>query len=351
MRHLGREPSLDAIRGIAILLVLLAHTHQLLPGGRLGVDLFFVLSGFLITSLLLSEWDSTGSIAFGGFYARRALRLLPALFVAMGVLALVAQLTSENAGQALTWIGLTLGYVINVAALHEHGIPVNSLQHMWSLAQEEQFYVVWPVLLFVGLRVGVKARTIAVVLGALGLLVICYRAYLLAVGAPLGYAWYAPHLRSDGLIIGCLAGVVFSYGVLQRLPRGLSAMALVPAVSIPFLIDPGNRLHLAVLLPAFVIAWAVLILAAIQRGSWFARLVTRRPLCGLGRISYGLYIWHWPVFILVGWELGIPLAILVAWLSYRYVERPFLSLKDSMRSETRAKRSSTLPPAPEPAGA
>ena len=115
---------------------------------------------------------------------------------------MIAVLASDDSRRVLTWIGFSLGYVVNIASVHEQGIPVDSLQHMWSLAQEEQFYRVWPALLFLALWSGVRGRTLALALGVAGSVVIVYRAYLLASDATLGYAWYAPHLRTDGLILG-----------------------------------------------------------------------------------------------------------------------------------------------------
>ncbi len=127
MRH-GYVPVLDAIRGIAILLVLTVHVHHVLPGGVLGVDLFFVLSGFLITSLLLMEWSRDGGISLKAFYRRRALRLLPALVVMLGVVTVALSMTSDDFGAAFTWVLLSLGYVVNVASIvnGEIGEPVSS---------------------------------------------------------------------------------------------------------------------------------------------------------------------------------------------------------------------------------
>ena len=111
----GHVPALDAIRGIAILLVLAVHADHALPGGALGVDLFFVLSGFLITSLLLTEWDRDSTISLGSFYRRRAFRLLPALVVMLAVVSVVAVVAADDVDGQLVWVLYSLGYVINVA--------------------------------------------------------------------------------------------------------------------------------------------------------------------------------------------------------------------------------------------
>src|SRR4051812_1260724 len=158
---LEHVPALDGLRGVAVLGVLAFHLGHL-RGGYLGVDLFFVLSGFLITSLLLAEWEHDGRIALGAFWARRARRLLPALFVLIGAVAVYAATSppalvpSALRGDALA----TLGYVANWhAVLAHHGYwelfaAPSLLAHTWSLAIEEQLYVVWPLVVVVALRFG-----------------------------------------------------------------------------------------------------------------------------------------------------------------------------------------------------
>lgn len=328
--RLGHVPALDAIRGIAILLVLAVHSGRVLPGGLvpggvLGVDLFFVLSGFLITSLLLNEWDRDGRISFGGFYRRRALRLLPALVVMLGVVTVVAAFTVDDFRGEFVWVLSSLAYVTNLASLQERGIGAENLQHMWSLSQEEQFYLVWPLLLVLVLRARVRPRTLAVALGGLTVTVIAYRALLETAGASLGYLWYAPDTRSDGLILGCLAGVLFSYGLVRQIPLWLPSVLLVPACIAVVALSLESRWHAVLLLPAFCISATVVLLASVLHPRWwFTRLIDRAWLRGLGKISYGLYLWHWPIFFAFGWKLGLPLALLVALLSYRFVEQPFL---------------------------
>jgi peptidoglycan/LPS O-acetylase OafA/YrhL len=333
--RLGHVPALDALRGIAILLVLAVHTSDdldALPGGVLGVDLFFVLSGFLITSLLLGEWDRDGRISFRGFYRRRALRLLPALFAMLGIFITLAALVSESFRTDATWALYSLFYVVNVAAVHEGGIESASLQHMWTLAQEEQFYVVWPLALWAALRVGARPRMLVALLGAVALALIAWRTAAWLDGAAPGYLFYAPETRSDGLVLGCLAGVAFSYGLVRRVPLRLATLAVVPACFAVAAIDLQKPGLAAILLPLFCACATVVLLACVlEPGWWFTRLVDRSWLRGLGRISYGLYLWHLPIYVAVGWKLGLPLAVVVALLSYRFVERPFLRLRHRER--------------------
>jgi peptidoglycan/LPS O-acetylase OafA/YrhL len=336
LRHV---PALDALRGIAILLVLAVHTDDALPGGVLGVDLFFVLSGFLITSLLLNEWERDGDISFRSFYRRRALRLLPALFTMLAVVTVAAALTSNSFRTELTWVLYSVFYVTNVAAIRGDGIDAENLQHMWSLAAEEQFYLVWPVVLLFVLRGRVQPRTLVLVLASIGLCMIAWRTTASGfAGASPGYLFYAPETRSDGLVFGCIAGVAFGYGLVRRVPIALATVLLVPACFAVATIDlqkPGLAL---ILLPLFcACATVALLTCALEPGWWFTRLIDRGWLRGLGRISYGLYLWHLPIYFAVGWKIGLPLAVLVALVSYRFVEQPFLRMRHR-RGRGRASR-------------
>ena len=330
--RLGHVPALDAIRGIAILLVLAVHADHALPGGALGVDLFFVLSGFLITSLLLTEWGRDSTISLRSFYRRRALRLLPALFVMLAVVSVVAVLTADDVRGQLVWVLYSLAYVINFAGLLEEGIGNESLQHMWSLSQEEQFYFVWPVLLLLLLRAGLRPRVLAVVLGMTAAALLVYRGVLEGSGVSVSFLLYAPDLRGVGLVLGCLAAVVFTGGLVRRIPHWLASASLVPACLAVALFTLDGRWQAVYLVPAFCIAAAIVLLACVLHPEWwFARLIDRAWLRGLGRISYGLYLWHLPIYVAVGWIAGLPLAILVAVLSYRFVEQPFLRRRHRSR--------------------
>src|ERR1044071_207656 len=165
---LGHRRSLDGVRGVAVLAVLAVHTNHLggaslLPGGSLGVDIFFVLSGFLITGLLIEEWSRSGSISLADFYRRRALRLVPALALMLLTLACVsaAVLSAPEAEQTLRALPTAFLYLTDFAISLDGRAALGALRHTWSLAVEEQFYLLWPPLLLVALRARLSGRAIA----------------------------------------------------------------------------------------------------------------------------------------------------------------------------------------------
>jgi peptidoglycan/LPS O-acetylase OafA/YrhL len=329
VRTLGHVPALDGLRGIAILLVLAAHSNDFLPGGRLGVDLFFVLSGFLITSLLLQEWGREGSISLGAFYRRRALRLFPALYGMLLVYAVFVGVVAEQTGweRSVVYGGL---YVYNVAHgwLGHTGVGID---HLWTLAAEEQFYLVWPPLLVLALRRSISPRALIATLLVLAAAIAVWRGVLVQ-SVHYGPRMVGPDVRADPLLLGCLAGLVYGFGLVRRVPLGLaSVLGVLGAVLALSVREPAVSYHVVVL-PLFCACAAVVVYTcAAHRAWWLARLVSHEPLRWFGKISYGLYIWHFPLFALVGWQLGIPLSIAVAAISYRYVERPFLRRRHTRR--------------------
>jgi peptidoglycan/LPS O-acetylase OafA/YrhL len=210
---LTQLPSLDGLRGLAILAVMLNNARYL-PGGFLGVDIFFVLSGFLITALLLQEWQRTGTIRLGAFYARRALRLLPALFallalvlVAPGLFYLAARPWKDAAIAALyatNWV--------NAFSLRNMAI----LDHTWSWTVEEQFYVLWPPLVPVLLALRVRRRWILSMV-LLGISVSTRLRLLLWDGpASIKRLYYGLGTRLDALLVGCLVALLVSSDLIPR---------------------------------------------------------------------------------------------------------------------------------------
>ena len=324
VRRLGHVPALDAFRGIAILMVLVGHMPQpALKNFGLGVDLFFVLSGFLITSLLLNEWSKDGAVSFGGFYRRRALRLLPALMLMMAVL---IALTRTRA--ILEDAGLVFLYLSNLGAMVGHGPGVAGLGHMWSLAQEEQFYLVWPLVLSLALRPRMRPHALLYGLACLFVGICLYRLGLSARGASSERVWYGPDTHADGLVIGCLAAVAYTSGAVRRIPLRTLVAALAAGAICVLTLNSHSAWNISLVLPFFSIAAVLALLSfVLEPHSWLCRSVNHRPLRYFGRVSYGVYLWHLPLYAMLGWKLGILVTLAVAALSYRYVEQPFLRRK------------------------
>jgi peptidoglycan/LPS O-acetylase OafA/YrhL len=345
--RLGYRPELDGVRGISILLVLLLHfTPKLMPGGYFGVDIFFVLSGFLITSLLLQEWARKDSISLKDFYLRRTLRLGPALITYLALLGGYAFifLKRESAAEIYTGILLTLSYVSNWVIALKRDLPLGILAITWSLAVEEQFYLIWPVLLVLFLKSKLDRRWILI---ALVIGVVCiglHRRLLWEAGASIKRMYYATDTHADGLLLGCLAGCVVSWNLLPRstlLVLGMKAMALISAVFLTYLTLSTRRdtpwlyaggfslVALAITLVLTILVW------------WPPALATTvlrfKPLVWIGRISYGLYLWHWPVRGFVFGRSTEPsikqviaaviLSFAITSLSFYFIEQPFLRWK------------------------
>ena len=339
--HPAYRADLDGLRAIAVLSVVLYHLNEAwIPGGFLGVDLFFVLSGFFITGIIAGEMDA-GSFTFARFYERRVRRILPALLTMLAVVLVVAVFRllpvdfSGLAGSALATIGFAANIFFwrdtNYFTRAAHDKP---LLHMWSLGVEEQFYIVMPVLLLLLFRRFRRATTGSVAAIVLLSFVIDVallrrgmastefyllpsRAWELGVGALLGLA-RAPH-RTHG---GRLADGGGAVGV------GLLALGFA-APTLPLLAG------LPAPLPA-VAAAALLVRTGEGGRTVVARLLGWRPLVAIGLVSYSLYLWHWPIIVymqyvrlrgLTGAEAAGAFALmcLCAWISWRFVEKPFRS--------------------------
>jgi peptidoglycan/LPS O-acetylase OafA/YrhL len=307
-RRLGHRPVLDGLRGIAILLVMLTHTN-VLPNGYVGVDLFFALSGFLITTLLYEEWDRTGGISLKRFYGRRARRLLPALGL-MIVIALVVDMTCYSmTGWPFAWKALTsVLFVNNWLAATGHAKALGSLNPTWSLAQEEQFYLVWPLVLIMLLRRRARPQVVAgVLLVAIGLLM---------AAAPKGTGgtdysvYYSPAARAAELLFGCLGAVIWRHRLLGipqalklRLPVDVVAtltrrrlwralFALVLAYLFVMLLFDYELTTEQVYLSACLLAVPLIVNLVGSPDSVLARAIACPPLRFLGRVSYALYLFH-----------------------------------------------------------
>jgi peptidoglycan/LPS O-acetylase OafA/YrhL len=317
--RLAHRSELDGLRGIAVLVVLAAHAG--VPGfssegGLAGVTLFFVLSGFLITGLLVVERGATGRIDLRSFYIRRGLRLFPALLALLVVVAAGSMigLWSRAGGDMRTAIPAVLLYVGNWAQVA--GVSLGPLGHTWSLAIEEQFYLLWPIGLILALRFAGR-RTIAVILVLIAIMVTPWRVDLLLAG-DLGHAFAGTDAHADALLLGCAIALLE-----VRLPAGIGILGAAGVVACAILWGGGGSL--VYMIPAATVLSALAVAGPPKLLGW-------APLAHIGRISYGLYLWHF-LFIWWGlpWPVVITTSVLAAELSYVAVERPFLRLKDRMR--------------------
>ncbi len=345
----GYQPALDGIRAFAVAAVLLYHAGESwMVGGYLGVDAFFVLSGFLITSLLIAEWTGKRRIDLQGFWLRRARRLLPALFVVMaGIVAYTVLFAAPGEVDAIRSDSLAaLGYVANWRFIFSgqsyfaQFTQPSPLKHMWSLAIEEQFYLVWPLIVCFLLwwRKSVRALLVACVLMIVGSAVLM--AVLYHPGQDPSRVYYGTDTRAQSLLIGAVVGILlFVHGPIrtQRARVALRVAALVGAAYTIWLWSrmserTDNLYRGGFLLAAIAVALVIVSVVQPDRGALGA-VLSLSPLRWVGRISYGLYLWHWPVYLwltgartgLHGTELlALRLAVSVAFAatSYYLIELP-----------------------------
>lgn len=349
----ARLPGLDGLRAIAVAAVMLFHADfQWARGGYLGVDLFFVISGFLITGLLAREIDANGRLALGHFYWRRAKRLLPASWLMMAAVVIVAARIATDAlphlrGDAVA----SLLYVTNWELLRSNTSYFEAmgrpplLQHLWSLAIEEQFYLLWaPLVLLCLPRFG--RRGLAGLALALGL---ASATWMFVLARKLGYPdqgdpsrlYFGTDTHAFALLLGAALGLLWRpaqrYPGIARSGFGLllGLLALSGMVALFATLGENTRLLYPWGFLAAAIVSLILVATAVHPGLALGRWLDAQPLRWLGERSYGIYLWHWPIFMLT--RPGIDLhglsagkafllrslaTLVIAALSYRYLEMP-----------------------------
>jgi peptidoglycan/LPS O-acetylase OafA/YrhL len=343
-------PGLDGLRAIAVLAVIAYHLNPAwAPGGLLGVGVFFTLSGYLITDLLLGQREATGRLQLGDFWLRRARRLLPALFLMLAVVVAWVTLLDRSLlpglrGDVLAAVGYVSNWwnIVREASYFARFGPPPPLDHLWSLAVEEQFYLIWPWLLWLGLRYVPGRYTLAgltlagAALSAAAMALIYQpgvdptrvyegtdtRAFGLLIGAALAMVWPSRELRADrvnhlGRLLSDGAGVV-GLVVIGILVWQTSEYA-------PFLYKGGIVL--------LSVATVLVLTALVHPASWLGVAVGWRPLRWLGVRSYGIYLWHYPIIVLTApgpqqrinlslEVLQVVATIVVAALSWQFFEEP-----------------------------
>lgn len=346
----------QGLRGIAVVMVLLFHCGLPTPGGFVGVDVFFVISGFVITRLLARELDATGGINFRAFYARRVRRLLPCLaIVTLVTLAVSFFLLSPLGSQqvAAKTAAMSTMFLANIDLFLQHygyfaePARLNPFLHTWSLAVEEQFYVIFPVLLLLGWRLARRRTRSHAAPRALPMTLIaalCVMSFGLAIafsylpGPPFharnaAFAFYSSPTRAWEFGLGAL--VALSNEWLARLPRPVAyitgAVGGVALIASLFVLNEGLPYPgFAALLPTLGTT-AVIAAGTMSARHPVTRLLGTRPLCWVGDQSYGWYLWHWPAVVFTsilappraGWLIVAGLLSLIpAWASKRFLEDP-----------------------------
>ena len=363
--HSGRRlyayrPALDGLRALAVLPVLFYHAGlDSVSGGFLGVDLFFVLSGYLITTLLIREWSGSGHIRLGPFWGRRARRLLPAIFLVLVAVLIYALFASPAEVARLRGDAFaTLGYVANwwyavsgESYFEQFGRP-SMLRHSWSLAIEEQFYFFWPLLLLFGLKRADSRHRFwvgAAIVGALASAALM--GWLYDPSQDPSRVYYGTDTRAQALLVGAALAFLLDRSVASKIPRGLEvvgALGLIVCLAFfHFATDRADWMYRGgYILMAIAAACAIAVAATAERRSPTVRLLSSAPLVWIGARSYGLYLWHWPVYVLLDAErTGLPdegvsllllrlaVTFVVSALSYRFVEAPIRERKLSPRAE------------------
>ncbi|MDR0270889.1 acyltransferase family protein [Paenibacillus sp.] len=348
--HLNKRymPGLDGLRTLAVFFVVLYHLNfNWAPGGFLGVSIFFVLSGYLITDLLTAEWSRNHTIDLKAFWIRRCRRLLPAMLVMMA--AVVAWVTLFNPSLMSVLRGdvvSSLFYVNNwylifhqVSYFEKFG-PISPFGHMWSLAVEEQFYLLWPLLMLLGMKLLKKRGPVVLLIMALAALSAFMMMLLYDQGSDPSRVYYGTDTRAFSLLIGAALSILWpsqklSTKVSAKTRLALDGMGIIGLVSVFVMVWMTNEYESFLYPGGFLLLslmTAMIIASAAHPASLTGMLLGLKPLRWLGSRSYSIYIWHYPIIVLTARAdsdpnvsrvlIQLAASIILASLSYKYIEEP-----------------------------
>jgi peptidoglycan/LPS O-acetylase OafA/YrhL len=340
-------PGIDGLRALAVLAVVLYHADIPLAGGFLGVEIFFVLSGYLITALLYAEWQANGTISLKSFWLRRARRLLPALgLLLIGTLVFVALVLPDELLSHTRDTLATLSYTMNwylIGTEQPYFDPTLRpplLQHLWSLAIEEQFYLIWPILFLVGMRLFGRGGLLALTLMGASLSAVWMAVHYTPDMDP-SRLYYGTDTRATGLLLGAALGLLSQPQQLQAKQRytsgsdlaGLLILAGLVALLV-LLTNETPALYLGGFVAVDLLTLFLIVCITAPEGRLLPALFGWQPLRYLGTRSYSIYLWHWPVIMVTRPFFDVPfdgvpllvlrlsLVLILAEISYRLVENP-----------------------------
>lgn len=373
VRRLRYEPGLDGVRGIGAIFVVLVHLGMIVipatpsmptivPGAYVFMDLFFVVSGFLITNLLISEQHRTGRTSFGGFYLRRGLRLLPALWVMLLAHVIYAWAVGfDVVGGARVErdsIALAALYGINFRLDTVLSPVATGLTHLWSLGIEEQFYALWPLAVAFVLPVRRRLGINVAILGSAAASIAVYRFARTSAGDDWMRLYTHTDTRADSLLIGALTAYLWAWGKTSERVVTVGGYLSVAAIALyTWRGDQTWRLNSQIGFTLMAIASAFIVLAAVDTDWAMNRILTFEPLRRLGVVSYGVYLWHVPVFVATAYlardlpsgvrvTIALGVTALATALSWRFVEQPCMRIAGSLRRRIADRRPPSVATAP-----
>ena len=327
-------PPLDGLRGMMAVGVISSHLGaHYFPGAMLIMDIFFLLSGFLITGILYRSYEKTGSLQLKKFWWRRIRRLCPALYTLLAIYAVVVSILQGNTDGVAKDVFVTASYTMNWVRAHDFSACFN-LGHTWSLGVEEQFYILWPILLSLLMRLRVDKKKLMIILISFAVINQCWKWFLIFDNVTFTRIYHSLDTRLDGF---CLGAAVYFFTQIKKtiIPRWMGWVSLL-IISATLLGPKGFDVSIFIYMQP-IVTWStvILLLSFIDRPkTGVSRCFTNQVQIFLGKICYSLYIWHlpilfvsarfWPMPPMVRIPVMLTIVLIVSTISHYLVEKPFL---------------------------